>query len=84
MVVALDLDAFYADSTQHAAAEAYELVGSQIHAAGLIFNDAFSASKARLDTLRVQVVNNHIRTQNLSYNYYCPNTKYLTIGYLDP
>ena len=33
---------------------------------------------------RVQVPNNHILTQNLYYNYYCPNPKYLIIGYMDP
>ena len=35
-------------------------------------------------TLRVQVPNNHILTQNLYYNYYYPNPKYLIIGYMDP
>ena len=35
-------------------------------------------------TLRVQVPNNHILTQNLYYNYYYPKPKYLIIGYLDP
>ena len=35
-------------------------------------------------TLRVQVLNNQILTQNLHYNYYYPNPKYLIIGYLDP
>ena len=35
-------------------------------------------------TLRVQVSNNHILTQNQYYNYYYPKPKYLTIGYLDP
>ena len=34
--------------------------------------------------LRVQVPNNHIPTQNLYYNYYYPNPKYLIIGYMDP
>ena len=34
--------------------------------------------------LRVQVPNNHILTQNLYYNYYYPNPKYLIIGYMDP
>ena len=34
--------------------------------------------------LRVQVPNNHILTQNLYYQYYYPNPKYLTIGYMDP
>ena len=33
-------------------------------------------------TLRVQVPNNHILTQNLYYNYYYPNPKYQNIGYL--
>ena len=36
------------------------------------------------ETLRVQVPNNHILTQNLYYNYYYPKPKYLIIGYLDP
>ena len=35
-------------------------------------------------TLRVQVPNNHILTQNLYYIYYYPNPKYLNIGYMDP
>ena len=39
---------------------------------------------AGVDSLRVQVPNNHILTQNLYYNYYYPNPKYLIIGYLDP
>ena len=30
------------------------------------------------------VPNNHILTQNLYYNYYYPNPKYLIIGYMDP
>ena len=34
--------------------------------------------------LRVQVLNNHILTQNLHYKYYYQNPKYLIIGYLDP
>ena len=35
-------------------------------------------------TLRVQVPKNHILTQNLYYNYYYQNPKYLIIGYMDP
>ena len=35
-------------------------------------------------TLRVQVPNNHIRTQNVYYTYYYSNTKYPTTGYMDP
>ena len=35
-------------------------------------------------TLRVQVPNNHILTQNLYYNYYYPKPKYPNIGYMDP
>ena len=35
-------------------------------------------------TLRVQVPNNQILAQNLYYNYYYPNPKYSSIGYLDP
>ena len=35
-------------------------------------------------TLRVQVPNNHVLTQNLYYNSYYPNPKYLIIGYMDP
>ena len=34
-------------------------------------------------TIRVQVPNNHILTQNLYHNSYYPKPKYL-IGYLDP
>ena len=37
-----------------------------------------------IPTLRVQVPNNHILTQNLYYNYYYPKPKYLIIGYMDP
>ena len=33
-------------------------------------------------TKRVQVPNHHILTQNLYYNYYYPNPKYLIIGYI--
>ena len=36
------------------------------------------------ESLRVQVPNNHILTQNLYHNYYYPNPKYLIIGYMDP
>ena len=35
-------------------------------------------------SLRVQVPDNHILTQNLDYNYYYPDPKYLIIGYMDP
>ena len=35
-------------------------------------------------TLRVQVPNNHILTQNLYYTYNHPKPKYLIIGYLGP
>ena len=35
-------------------------------------------------TLRVQVPNNHILTQDPYYNYYYPKPKYLIIGYMDP
>ena len=41
-------------------------------------------ASAAQETLRVQVPNNHILTQNLYYNSYCPNPKYLIIGYMDP
>ena len=34
--------------------------------------------------LRVQVPNKYILTQNLYYNCYYPNPKYLIIGYMDP
>ena len=33
---------------------------------------------------RVQVLNNHMLTQHLYYNYFCQNPKYLIIDYLDP
>ena len=36
------------------------------------------------NSLKVQIPNNHILTQNQYYNYYYPNTKYPIIGYLDP
>ena len=42
------------------------------------------ASALKLHTLRVQVPNNHVLTQNLYYNSYYPKPKYLIIGYLDP
>ena len=35
-------------------------------------------------SLRVQVPNNHILAQNLYYNYYYPNSKYVIIGCMDP
>ena len=35
-------------------------------------------------TLRVQVPNNQILTQNLYYNYYYKNPRYLIFGYMDP
>ena len=35
-------------------------------------------------SLRVQVPNNHILAQNLYYNCYYPEPKYLIIGYMDP
>ena len=35
-------------------------------------------------SLRVQVPNNHILTQNLYYDYYYPDPKYLIIWYMDP
>ena len=35
-------------------------------------------------TLRVQVLNNHILAQNLYYNDYYPKPKYPIIGYRDP
>ena len=35
-------------------------------------------------TLRVQVPNNHVLTQNQYYNPYYPNPKYLIVGYMDP
>ena len=49
------------------------------HLGGLILRPPTS-----LQPLRVQVPNNRILTQNLYYNYYYPNPKYLIIGYLDP
>ena len=41
-------------------------------------------SGGALVSLRVQVRNDHILTQNLYYNYYYLIPKYLLIGYLDP
>ena len=35
-------------------------------------------------SLRVQVPNNHILTQNLYHNSYYPKPKYLIIGHMDP
>ena len=34
--------------------------------------------------VRVQVLNTHVLTQTLYYNYYYPNPRYLIIRYLDP
>ena len=36
------------------------------------------------DTRNLDYSNNHILAQNLYYNYYYPNSKYLVIGYMDP
>ena len=36
------------------------------------------------NTLRVQVPNNHMLTQNLYQNHYYPNPKYPIIRYMDP
>ena len=36
------------------------------------------------NNLRVQVLNNHILTQNLYYDSYYAKPKYLNIGYMDP
>ena len=36
------------------------------------------------NSVRVQVPNKHILTQNLYYNYYYPKSKCLIIGYMDP
>ena len=36
------------------------------------------------ESLRVQVPDNQILTQDLYYNCYYPDRKYLTIGYMDP
>ena len=47
-----------------------------------VISEAYTNKGER--TLRVQVPNSHILTQILCYNYYCPNPKYLIIGYLDP
>ena len=44
---------------------------------------SFHSQSPRL-TLRVQVPNIHILTQNLYYNYYYPNPKYLINGYMGP
>ena len=41
----------------------------------------FRVQDSECTTLRVQVPNNQILTQNLSYNYYYPKPKYLIIGY---
>ena len=35
-------------------------------------------------TLKVQILNNHILTQNRDYHSYYPNPKYLLLGYMDP
>ena len=37
-----------------------------------------------LHSLRVQVPNNQILTQDLYYNSYYPNPKYLILAYMDP
>ena len=44
----------------------------------------FNRGGKRHPSLRVQVPNNHIRTQNMYYNDYYPKPKYLIMEYLIP
>ena len=44
----------------------------------------YSSGRPNLLSLRVQVPNNYILTQNLYQNDYYPNPKYVIIGYMDP
>ena len=65
------------------------VVGSDRECSRVVASERGSLRHAKLLTvhgisLRVQVPNNHILTQNLYYNYYYPKPKYLIIGYLDP
>ena len=46
--------------------------------------ESFVSKSMEVYTLRVQVPNNHILTQNLYYNHYYPKPKYQIIGYLNP
>ena len=57
---------------------------SQLQSARYTVGSKFPENILSLLPLRVQVLNNHILTQNLYYKYYCPKPKYLIIGYLDP
>ena len=59
-----------------------ELKALQVHRLQIRIKTAIKTSD--LLTLRVQVPNNHILTQNMYYNYYYPNPKYQIIGYMDP
>ena len=42
------------------------------------------ALERRFYTIRVQVPNNHILTQNVYYKHYYPTPKYLIIGHMGP
>ena len=44
----------------------------------------FVVSRLCCCKVMLQYLKNHILTQNLYYNYYYPNPKYLIIGYMDP
>ena len=48
------------------------------------FSSTLKLGPQNHQTLRVQVPNHDILTQNLYHNYYYPKPKYLVIGYLDP
>ena len=59
--------------------------GAQMHylAATVPYGKSRAFATASV-TLRVQVLNNHMLTQNQFYNYFYPKPKYLIIGYMDP
>ena len=58
--------------------------GPTVYGLDLGFSKQGHLRPAKSQTLRVQVPNNHTLTQNLYYNYYYPNPKYLIIRCMDP
>ena len=64
-----------------AAGPSYNLTMSYI---GPKVSDYYRTDITSSSSPRVQVPNDHIRTQNQYYDYYFPKPKYLVIGYNDP
>ena len=69
---------------RNASAQMFQATYLQHFKTGCAVTPRRSGARGHRVTLRVQVPNNHILTQNLYYNYYYPNPKYLNIGYMDP